>query len=197
MHVWCAWWFCCPFLWPVSNCSNCKVEYSSCTQDSFGNCSFLMTVLNTGLQRRTLGDNFDERLTATHSSFITTADNRFIFACGFWDKSFRLYFSETGANAHMVLSVFETLYASESKWRKIFQIRYPFDITYCWCKNSFQFHICMHGSHQRKVKKTWLRAVPCAQSRISKLVKKLLSSLAVESHMWNVFDERGEVACAR
>nr|KAG5690779.1 hypothetical protein BaRGS_015306 [Batillaria attramentaria] len=51
-------------------------------------------VLNTGLQRRTLGDNFDERLTASHSSFITTADNRFIFACGFWDKSFRLYYTK-------------------------------------------------------------------------------------------------------
>jgi hypothetical protein len=57
---------------------------------------FSCSVLNTGLQRRNLGDNFDERLTASHSSFLTTADNRFIFACGFWDKSFRLYFAETG-----------------------------------------------------------------------------------------------------
>lgn len=54
------------------------------------------SVLNTGLQRRTLGDNFDERLKAKHSSFVTSADNRFIFACGFWDKSFRIFSTDTG-----------------------------------------------------------------------------------------------------
>ena len=63
---------------------------------SVNHINFSISVLNTGLQRRTLGDNFDECLTPTHASFITTADNRFIFASGFWDKSFRLYFSETG-----------------------------------------------------------------------------------------------------
>ena len=59
-------------------------------------CIFYITVMNTALHRRTLGDNFDERIKAKHSSFITTADNRFMFACGFWDKSFRLFSSETG-----------------------------------------------------------------------------------------------------
>lgn len=60
-------------------------------------CYFVcLTVLNTGLQRRTLGDNFDQRLPVNHHSFVTTADNRFLFACGFWDKSFRVYYLDTG-----------------------------------------------------------------------------------------------------
>ncbi|KAK7475305.1 hypothetical protein BaRGS_00033452 [Batillaria attramentaria] len=68
-----------------------------------------LLVLNTGLQRRTLGDNFDERLTASHSSFITTADNRFIFACGFWDKSFRLYYSETAKILQVVFGHYDVV----------------------------------------------------------------------------------------
>ncbi|GFN84010.1 histone-lysine N-methyltransferase SETMAR [Plakobranchus ocellatus] len=55
-----------------------------------------LLVMNTGLHRRSLGDNFDQRLPVTHQSFATTADNRFLFACGFWDKSFRVYYLETG-----------------------------------------------------------------------------------------------------
>ncbi|KAK6172415.1 hypothetical protein SNE40_016068 [Patella caerulea] len=54
-----------------------------------------LLVLHTGLFRRTLGDNFDQRLQVSQSSFVTTADNRFVFASGFWDKSFRLFFSES------------------------------------------------------------------------------------------------------
>ncbi|PVD34451.1 hypothetical protein C0Q70_05725 [Pomacea canaliculata] len=68
-----------------------------------------LLALNTGLQRRTLGDNFDERLTATHSSFVTTADNRFIFACGFWDKSFRLYFAETAKILQVVFGHYDVV----------------------------------------------------------------------------------------
>jgi len=53
-------------------------------------------VFGTGLQRRSLGDNFDERLKVSHSNFVVTVDNRFIMATGFWDKSFRIFNTEMG-----------------------------------------------------------------------------------------------------
>ena len=46
--------------------------------------------------KRTLGDNFDERLKLNSSNFATTIDNKAIFACGFWDNSFRVFHSESG-----------------------------------------------------------------------------------------------------
>ena len=46
--------------------------------------------------RRTLGDNFDERLKLTTQNFTTTIDNKVLFACGFWDNSFRVFHSESG-----------------------------------------------------------------------------------------------------
>ncbi|XP_021348368.1 neurobeachin-like isoform X2 [Mizuhopecten yessoensis] len=68
-----------------------------------------LLALNTGLQRRTLGDNFDERLKAQNSSFTTSADNRFIFACGFWDKSFRLFSTETAKILQVVHGHFDVV----------------------------------------------------------------------------------------
>ena len=59
-------------------------------------------VFGTGLQRRSLGNNFDQRLKVTHSSFITTADNRFILASGFWDKSFRVFSTENAKVCQVV-----------------------------------------------------------------------------------------------
>jgi len=46
--------------------------------------------------RRTLGDNFDERLKLSHANFATTIDNRILFACGYWDGSWRVYDSDSG-----------------------------------------------------------------------------------------------------
>ncbi|XP_033742933.1 neurobeachin-like isoform X3 [Pecten maximus] len=68
-----------------------------------------LLALNTGLQRRTLGDNFDERMKSRHSSFTTSADNRFIFACGFWDKSFRLFSTETAKILQVVHGHFDVV----------------------------------------------------------------------------------------
>ena len=42
------------------------------------------------VNRRHLGDNFDERIQQRHQSFVVTADNRFIISTGYWDKSFRV-----------------------------------------------------------------------------------------------------------
>ncbi|XP_062597787.1 neurobeachin-like isoform X2 [Saccostrea cucullata] len=68
-----------------------------------------LLVTNTGLQRRSMGDNFDERLKPTHQSFVTSADNRFIFACGFWDKSFRIFSSDSGKILQVVYGHFDVV----------------------------------------------------------------------------------------
>ncbi|XP_035827819.1 neurobeachin [Aplysia californica] len=68
-----------------------------------------LLVLNTGLQRRSLGDNFDQRLPVNHHCFITTADNRFLFACGFWDKSFRVYYLDTARIIQVVFGHFDVV----------------------------------------------------------------------------------------
>ncbi|CAF3848697.1 unnamed protein product, partial [Rotaria sp. Silwood1] len=47
-------------------------------------------VSNINLNRRNLGDNFDERIQQRHQSFVVTADNRYIISTGYWDKSFRV-----------------------------------------------------------------------------------------------------------
>lgn len=59
--------------------------------------ALVIAVFGTGLHRRNLGDNFDQRLKMTHFSFITTADNRFILAIGFWDKSYRVFSTDSGS----------------------------------------------------------------------------------------------------
>ena len=56
----------------------------------------MVSVFGTGLHRRNLGNNFDQRLKLSHTSFITTADNKFIIAAGFWDTSFRVFSTDTG-----------------------------------------------------------------------------------------------------
>ncbi|CAF5159427.1 unnamed protein product, partial [Rotaria sp. Silwood1] len=47
-------------------------------------------ISNINLNRRHLGDNFDERIQQRHQSFVVTADNRHIISTGYWDKSFRV-----------------------------------------------------------------------------------------------------------
>lgn len=54
--------------------------------------------MGTNLHKRSLGDNFDQRLRVNGSHFITTSDNRTIMAAGFWDKSFRVFTTEAGRN---------------------------------------------------------------------------------------------------
>jgi len=52
--------------------------------------------------RRTLGDNFDERIKLSRSNFATSIDNKIIFACGFWDNSFRVFQSDSGKLASLL-----------------------------------------------------------------------------------------------
>ncbi len=52
---------------------------------------------NSGISKRQITDLVDQSIQINTHCFVVTADNRYILACGFWDKSFRVYSSETGA----------------------------------------------------------------------------------------------------
>ncbi|KAL3880046.1 hypothetical protein ACJMK2_032318, partial [Sinanodonta woodiana] len=98
--------------WNHSYQQGSPTSFSSDNKDAPPNLPLAMDqllVLNTGLHRRTLGDNFDQRLQVTHSSFVTTADNRFIFACGFWDKSFRLFSADTAKILQVIYGHFDVV----------------------------------------------------------------------------------------
>ncbi|CAH1776878.1 unnamed protein product [Owenia fusiformis] len=66
-----------------------------------------LLVYGTGLHRRNLGNNFDERFKFRHTSFLTTADNRNIMACGFWDKSFRIFATDSAKFVQIVYGHFD------------------------------------------------------------------------------------------
>ncbi|XP_077467130.1 neurobeachin-like isoform X1 [Stigmatopora argus] len=49
-----------------------------------------------GGNKRQISDLVDQSIQMSTQCFVVTADNRYILVCGFWDKSFRVYSSETG-----------------------------------------------------------------------------------------------------
>ncbi len=49
-----------------------------------------------GIHRRQISDLLDQSIQVNAQCFVITADNRFILLCGFWDKSFRIYSTDTG-----------------------------------------------------------------------------------------------------
>lgn len=51
---------------------------------------------NVGSHRRQISDLLDQSIQISLQCFIITADNRFILLCGFWDKSFRVYSTDSG-----------------------------------------------------------------------------------------------------
>lgn len=57
---------------------------------------FFSAANNTGSNKRQITDLVDQSIQITTHCFVVTADNRYILVCGFWDKSFRVYSSETG-----------------------------------------------------------------------------------------------------
>nr|XP_020468754.1 neurobeachin-like isoform X2 [Monopterus albus] len=57
---------------------------------------------NTGSNKRQITDLVDQSIQITTHCFVVTADNRYILVCGFWDKSFRVYSSETGKLSQIV-----------------------------------------------------------------------------------------------
>lgn len=60
-------------------------------------CCFIVSANNAGTNKRQITDLVDQSIQINSQCFVVTADNRYILVCGFWDKSFRVYFSETGA----------------------------------------------------------------------------------------------------
>ncbi|XP_041654369.1 neurobeachin [Cheilinus undulatus] len=57
---------------------------------------------STGSNKRQITDLVDQSIQITTQCFVVTADNRYILVCGFWDKSFRVYSSETGKLTQIV-----------------------------------------------------------------------------------------------
>ncbi|XP_022098981.1 neurobeachin-like isoform X3 [Acanthaster planci] len=49
----------------------------------------------TGMHRRQIVDTMDSNVKAKSSCYVVTADNRYLMACGFWDKSFRVFLTDT------------------------------------------------------------------------------------------------------
>lgn len=58
------------------------------------------------MNKRQITDLVDQSIQINAHCFVVTADNRYILICGFWDKSFRVYSTETG-NLHQAFSVQE------------------------------------------------------------------------------------------
>ncbi|XP_054634078.1 lipopolysaccharide-responsive and beige-like anchor protein isoform X2 [Dunckerocampus dactyliophorus] len=57
---------------------------------------------NVGSHRRQISDLLDQSIQISSQCFMVTADNRFILLCGFWDKSFRIYSTDTGKLTQIV-----------------------------------------------------------------------------------------------
>ncbi|XP_064200686.1 lipopolysaccharide-responsive and beige-like anchor protein isoform X22 [Anguilla rostrata] len=57
---------------------------------------------NVGTHRRQITDLLDQSIQVHTQCFIITADNRFILVCGFWDKSFRIYSTDSGRLTQIV-----------------------------------------------------------------------------------------------
>ncbi|CAF0718488.1 unnamed protein product [Brachionus calyciflorus] len=66
-----------------------------------------LLAFNTGLHRRQLGENFDDKLQLTHNNFIVTYDNRFIIATGFFDKSFRVFNTDTAKITQIIFGHYD------------------------------------------------------------------------------------------
>lgn len=60
---------------------------------------FSPAATNVGSHRRQIPDLLDQSIQISSQCFVITADNRFILLCGFWDKSFRVYSTDTGTIA--------------------------------------------------------------------------------------------------
>ena len=55
--------------------------------------------------RRLLGEPLDQTVIPTAACFCVTADNRFIIACGYWDKSFKIFSTDSGKYSFNTLIV--------------------------------------------------------------------------------------------
>lgn len=66
-----------------------------------------LLAFNTGLHRRQLGENFDDKLQLNQNNFIVTYDNKFILATGFFDKSFRVFSTDSAKITQIVFGHYD------------------------------------------------------------------------------------------
>ena len=66
-----------------------------------------LLAFNTALHRRQLGENFDDKLSLTHNNFIVTYDNKYILATGFFDKSFRVFQTDTAKVSQVIFGHYD------------------------------------------------------------------------------------------
>ncbi|KAJ8403599.1 hypothetical protein AAFF_G00349250 [Aldrovandia affinis] len=55
-----------------------------------------------GTHRRQITDLLDQSIQVHSQCFVITANNRFVLVCGFWDKSFRVYSTDSGKLTQIV-----------------------------------------------------------------------------------------------
>ena len=68
-----------------------------------------LLAFNTALHKRQLGENFDDKLQLNQNNFIVTCDNRFILATGFFDKSFRVFNTESAKIAQVIYGHYDVV----------------------------------------------------------------------------------------
>nr|XP_054755554.1 neurobeachin-like [Lytechinus pictus] len=54
-----------------------------------------LVLSQTGMHRRQIVEAMDSNIKSKSSCYIATADNRYVMSCGFWDKSFRIFLTDT------------------------------------------------------------------------------------------------------
>ncbi|XP_028967428.1 neurobeachin [Galendromus occidentalis] len=66
-----------------------------------------LLMMNVSPHKRHLGDaDFSQQLRMRPSCFVTTVDSRFIIAAGFWDKSFRVFSTESAKTVQIIYAHF-------------------------------------------------------------------------------------------
>ncbi|XP_077558412.1 A kinase anchor protein rugose isoform X2 [Haemaphysalis longicornis] len=65
-----------------------------------------LLMMNVAPHKRHLGDTFSQHVRMRSGCFVTTVDSRFLVACGFWDKSFRVFSTESAKIIQIVYGHF-------------------------------------------------------------------------------------------
>lgn len=97
----------CKLCWIIELLFLCTYVYISNLQFFQKNVLFCLfcssSANNVGSHRRQISDLLDQSIQISSQCFVITADNRFILLCGFWDKSFRVYSTDTGmTSVHLI-----------------------------------------------------------------------------------------------
>lgn len=83
--------------------------YSDTSQSQPGQLPLAMDpllMMNMAPHKRHLGDTFSQHVRMRSCCFVTTVDSRFLVACGFWDKSFRVFSTDSAKIVQIVYGHF-------------------------------------------------------------------------------------------